>query len=84
MKKYLLTSSYTSDTINKIEKSLESEEKTEIESILISIFNKIGINKPNNLDIIIEFCYQDVKETADPKDWTSEDVLIAFRRYIEQ
>jgi len=43
----------------------------------------IGIDKPENHDSIVEFIVEDVKETADPKDWHSGDVDIAFRRFLE-
>lgn len=55
-----------------------------IEHILISIiFASIGMDIPSNLEEIVEFCYEDVCETADKDNWHSGDVIIAFRRWIE-
>ena len=59
------------------------KKQEEIASLLIDIFDKIGIDTPNNFDSIAEFCYEDVCETADPDNWHSGDVSIAFRRWIE-
>ena len=46
----------------------------------------IGIDKPENHEDIVDFIVEiveDVKETADPKDWHSGDVSIAFGRFLE-
>ena len=59
------------------------KKKQEIASLLIDIFDRIGIYIPGNFDEILEFVYQDVCETADKKNWHSGDVAIAFRRWIE-
>ena len=58
--------------------------KKEIESMLIDIFDRIGIQTPSNFDDIVKFCVDDVRETADPENWHSGDVEIAFRRWIEK
>jgi pyruvate/oxaloacetate carboxyltransferase len=58
--------------------------KGEIESMLIDIFDRIGIQTPSNFDDIVKFCVDDVRETADPENWHSGDVEIAFRRWIEK
>jgi hypothetical protein len=47
------------------------------------MFDRIGIQTPSNYEDIVQFCYEDVCETADPIDWNNDDVLIAFRRFIE-
>ena len=60
------------------------EKKDEIETILIDMFDRIGIQTPSNYEDIVQFCYEDVCETADPIDWNNDDVLIAFRRFIEK
>jgi hypothetical protein len=58
--------------------------KKSIEQMLISIiFASIGMDIPSNIEEIVEFCYEDVYETADPENWHSGDVIIAFRRWIE-
>ena len=60
------------------------EKKKEITSLLIDLFDRIGIDTPSNFDDILEFVYNDVDETADPTEWHSGDVAIAFRRWIEK
>jgi hypothetical protein len=60
------------------------EKKDEIETILIDMFDRIGIQTPSNYEDIVQFCYEDVCETADPIDWNNDDVLIAFKRFIER
>jgi hypothetical protein len=59
------------------------EKKDEIEEILFGIFSNIGMDAPNNYEDIVQFVYEDVCETADEEDWTSGDVAIGFRRWIE-
>lgn len=59
------------------------EKKKEITSLVIDIFDRIGIDTPSNFDEIVEFIYDDVNETADPINWHDGDVAIAFRRWIE-
>ena len=59
------------------------EKKDEIETILSDMFDRIGIQTPSNYEDIVQFCYEDVCETADPIDWNNDDVLIAFKRFIE-
>ena len=56
----------------------------EIESMLIDIFDRVGIQTPSNFDDIVKFCVDDVRETSDPENWHSGDVEIAFRRWIEK
>ena len=58
--------------------------KKEIEGYLYDIFLRIGIDRPANMDQIVEFCAEDVRVAADPDNWNSDDVNIAFRRFIEQ
>jgi len=59
------------------------DKRQEIVSMVIDIFDRIGIDTPSNFDEIAEFIYDDVNETADPTEWHSGDVDIAFRRWIE-
>lgn len=59
------------------------EKRKEIVSMVIDIFDRIGIDTPSNFDEIADFIYNDVNETADPIDWHDGDVAIAFRRWIE-
>jgi hypothetical protein len=60
------------------------EKKREIERILIDMWTKIGMDRPENFEDIAQDCYEDVCETADPIDWSDGDVSIAFRRWIEK
>jgi hypothetical protein len=58
--------------------------KDEVEHILIGMWASIGIDIPDNYEDIVQDCYEDVLETADPDNWHSGDVSIAFRRWIEK
>jgi len=60
------------------------EKKDNIESILINKWALIGMDVPSNFEDIVQFCYEDVCETADPENWSFGDVSIAFRRWIEK
>ena len=59
------------------------ETKDEIETILIDIWAGIGMDIPDNYEDIVQYVYEDVGETADPVNWTSGDVVVGFRRWIE-
>jgi len=59
------------------------KKKDEIESLLIDIFDRIGIEVPSNHEDITQFVFEDVCETADPVNWNDSDVAIGFRRWIE-
>ena len=57
--------------------------KKEIETLLIDNFDRMNMDIPSNFDDILEFVYQDVKETADQENWNDADVVFGFRRWIE-
>ena len=59
------------------------EKKDEIESILIRMWASLAMDIPENFEDIVQDCYEDVCETADPVNWSDGDVTIAFRRWIE-
>lgn len=59
------------------------EKKDEIEKMLITMWATLGMDIPSNYEDIVQDCYEDVCETADPVNWHSGDVAIAFRRWIE-
>lgn len=59
------------------------EFKQEVELHLLELYFAIGIDKPENHDDILNFVADDVAETADPVNWHSGDVAIAFRRFLE-
>lgn len=57
-----------------------------IEETLRVVFQRIGIDMPANFDSILEFVVNDIEEASGFQidgNYTSEDVLIAFRRFIE-
>lgn len=61
----------------------------DVETHLYNIYKAIGIDRPENHEDILDFVTNDVIETAvietaDPENWHSGDVAIAFRRWVEQ
>jgi hypothetical protein len=50
---------------------------------LLAIYRRIGMDAPASHSDIVEFCAKEVRETADPREWNSDDVAIAFRRWME-
>lgn len=60
------------------------EKKDEIEKILIDKWASLGMDIPSNYEDIVQYCYEDVCETADPVNWSDSDVAIAFRRWVEE
>jgi len=65
------------------EEDKNNAKKDEIEHILIDLWSSIGMDTPDNFEDIVQFCYEDVCDTADKTSWSSMDVTIAFRRWIE-
>ena len=63
--------------------AINTKKKDEIESILIDMFDRIGIQTPSNFEDITQFVFEDVCETADEVNWNDDDVHIGFRRWIE-
>jgi hypothetical protein len=59
------------------------EKRMAVQSILIMLLNNIGMDAPSNIEELTDFVFEDVNETADPDEWHSGDVAIAFRRWIE-
>lgn len=70
-------------TMPKKLKNWSVEKKDEIEKILINLWKSMGMDIPSNYESIVQFCYEDVCETACPLNWHDGDVAIAFRRWIE-
>jgi len=54
-----------------------------VEPMVEEIYKHIGIDRPENHENIVEFVRNDIEETADPDEWHSGDVAIAFRRFLE-
>lgn len=59
------------------------EKRLAVQSILILLLSNIGMDTPENIEELTDFVFDDVNETADPDEWHSGDVAIAFRRWIE-
>jgi hypothetical protein len=58
------------------------KKRLEVAALLTEMhFNRM--DTPSNFDEIVDYCLEDINETADAVNWTSEDVTIAFRRWIE-
>lgn len=62
---------------------LNSSKRNEIEAELDKLFNLLGMNTPNNYGDIVQYCYEDVCESAEGDNWSDEDVRRAFRRWLE-
>jgi len=62
----------------------KDELRTEVGAQLEMLYRRIGIDKPSNHEEIVDYCTEDVVVAADKYFWNSEDVNIAFRRFIEQ
>jgi hypothetical protein len=59
------------------------EKKDAIEEMLIHMWASIGMGIPSNYEDIVQYCYEDICETADERNWHNGDVAIAFRRWVE-
>lgn len=57
--------------------------RDDVERMVIDIFTRIGCDVPDNLEVIVQFIYEDILETADKNNWHSGDVAIGFRRWVE-
>ncbi len=57
--------------------------KDDIESIFINLIARMEMEIPENYEDIVQYIYEDVLETADPINWSVDDVVIGFRRWIE-
>jgi hypothetical protein len=55
----------------------------DVDIYLSKLWNLITIERPKNHHDIVRFCVKDIEEAADPDSWTSEDIEIAFRRFLE-
>ena len=59
------------------------EMRLSVQTLLILMLSNMGMDTPENIEEITDFVFEDVQETADPNNWHSGDVAIAFRRWIE-
>lgn len=62
----------------------EKEIQTMASNLLRTVCSIAGCDIPRNADEIVTFMVEDVMETADPENWHSGDVGIAFRRWMEK
>lgn len=58
--------------------------REEVEIYLIDLWMIIGIDRPANHDEILEFICDDVQSAADPIEYHTGDMGIAFRRFLEK
>jgi len=58
--------------------------RKEVDYYLTNLWMDLGIDRPANHDEIVEFMREDVEAAADPIDYHSGDISIAFRRYLEK
>ena len=59
---------------------------TEIRYQLNKLFQVIGIDTPINIEYMVQFIKEDVEASSDYNingNYTSTDILIGFRRFIE-
>lgn len=63
--------------------NMNTKKKDEVEKILIQKITSLGMDIPNNLEDIVQYCFEDILECADKDNWSDGDVTIAFRRWIE-
>jgi len=61
---------------------INTELKRGVELGLNAAFRTLGMDNPTNMETIIDFCAEDIKEAADEK-WSDGDLAIALRRFIE-
>lgn len=57
--------------------------KAYIESIFINLIDRMEMDFPENYEDIVQYIYEDILETADSINWSVDDVVIGFRRWIE-
>lgn len=55
----------------------------DVDIYLSKLWNLITIERPHNHHDIVKFCVKDIEDSADRDNWTTEDIEIAFRRYLE-
>jgi hypothetical protein len=58
--------------------------KDEIEKVFINLITKLGMDLPENWEDIVQFIYEDIMDCADEGKWNNDDVVIGFRRWIEE
>ena len=59
------------------------EKLNAVRNILHMLWHNMGMDAPENHEEIVQYVFEDVNECADPDEWHSGDVAIAFRRWIE-
>lgn len=69
---------------NHVEEPVERSLTEEVEYFLTVLWSTIGIDRPANHSEIAKYIEEDVEAAADPVDYHSGDMEIAFRRYLEK
>ena len=54
-----------------------------VEYLFIKLIARMEMDIPENYEDIVQYIYEDVLEKADPINWSASDVVIGFRRWIE-
>ena len=61
----------------------ECKMKDDVEYIFINLITRMEMDIPENYEDIVQYIYEDVLETSDSINWSVDDVVIGFRRWIE-
>lgn len=64
---------------------MKNDFKEQIKDELLYMFiYKLCMEVPGNIDEIINFVEKDVQKSSDKQNWTTEDVHLAFKRWISE
>lgn len=68
-----------------VQKSEPDRERTREKAavFLQEVERKLGMDRLQGKEAILDEMVEDVVETPDPEHWNSEDIKIAFKRYID-
>lgn len=61
-----------------------ADKKKQIEAVVIDKLRSTGMDIPDNIDYIVEYCLEDINAAADPEMWHDGDVVIALRRFMQR
>lgn len=64
-------------------KSERQQISDEITAVFSKIISEMGMDEPENFEKIAHYIIKDILETADIDKWSTGDVIIGFRRWIE-
>jgi len=66
---------------------MDEKSKTFIEQCLIKLWQSLNLDRPSNWDSIVDFVMEDIAVASSyliDGNFNSDDVGIAFRRFVEQ